>query len=179
VATALSRGLPTQNDNKKQHFLTFFNNIFFNYDNLRITFATKIFVIHNLSDMVRNKHQQPTESELEILQVLWQEGSGTVHQVHEALSKQKETGYTTTLKTMQIMTEKGFVSRDTSKRQHIYFPNISRDQCQQQFIHKMVDGLFAGSASRMVMGALDHNKLSRQEIREIREYLQQFENKES
>lgn len=129
--------------------------------------------------MMKNRQIRPAESELEILQVLWKKGSGTVREVHDALSEQKDTGYTTTLKTMQIMTEKGFLSRDTSKRQHTYFPAISRDQCQQQFIHKMVDGLFSGSASRLVMGALDHQKLSRQEIQEIREYLQQFENKES
>ncbi len=129
--------------------------------------------------MVKNKQPKPTESELEILQVLWREGSGTVHDVHEKISEQKNTGYTTTLKTMQIMTEKGFLSRDTSKRQHTYFPKISRDQCQQQFIHQMVDGLFAGSASRLVMGALDHKQLSREEILEIRKYLQQFENNKS
>ncbi len=128
---------------------------------------------------MQNKQIRPAESELEILQVLWEKGSGTVREVHDALSEQKNTGYTTTLKTMQIMTEKGFLSRDTSKRQHTYFPKISRDQCQQQFIHQMVDGLFAGSASRLVMGALDHKQLSREEILEIRKYLQQFENNES
>lgn len=120
---------------------------------------------------------RPTESELEILQILWNKESATVREVHEVLEKLRDIGYTTTLKTMQIMTEKGLLSRDTSSRQHIYFPLVSREECQQVFINKMVDGLFNGSASRMVMGALDNKKLSSEEISEIRDYLKQFENK--
>ncbi len=120
---------------------------------------------------------RPTESELEILQVLWNKESATVREVHEVLENLRDIGYTTTLKTMQIMTEKGLLSRDTSSRQHIYFPLVSREECQQVFINKMVDGLFNGSASRMVMGALDNKKLSSEELSEIRDYLNQFENK--
>ncbi len=120
---------------------------------------------------------RPTESELEILQVLWNKESATVREVHEVLENLRDIGYTTTLKTMQIMTEKGLLSRDTTSRQHIYYPLVSREECQQVFINKMVDGLFNGSASRMVMGALDNKKLSSEEISEIRDYLKQFENK--
>jgi BlaI family transcriptional regulator, penicillinase repressor len=119
---------------------------------------------------------RPTESELEILQILWNKESATVRQVHEVLEKQRDIGYTTTLKTMQIMTDKGLLSRDTSSRQHIYFPLVNREECQQVFINKMVDGLFNGSAGRMVMGALDNKRLSNEEISEIRDFLKQFEN---
>ena len=119
---------------------------------------------------------RPTESELEILQILWNKESATVREVHEVLEQQRDIGYTTTLKTMQIMTDKGLLSRDTSSRQHIYFPLVSREECQQVFINKMVDGLFNGSAGRMVMGALDNKRLSNEEISEIRDYLNQFEN---
>lgn len=121
-----------------------------------------------------NKYQ-PTESELEILQILWDKGSATVRDVHQVIELGKDTGYTTTLKTMQIMTEKGVLTRDTSSRKHVYYPVISREECQQHFINKMVDGLFAGSAGRLVMGALDHKKLSNDELSEIKAYLQQFE----
>jgi BlaI family transcriptional regulator, penicillinase repressor len=122
---------------------------------------------------------RPTESELEILQVLWDKESATVREVHEVLEQLRDIGYTTTLKTMQIMTEKGMLSRDKSSRQHIYYPLVSRKECQQVFINKMVDGLFNGSAGRLVMGALDNKKLSNHEIREIRDYLNQFENDQS
>ncbi len=123
----------------------------------------------------QSRTYQPTENELAILQILWDKGLATVREIHDILETQKETGYTTTLKTMQIMTEKGLLSRNTSSRTHIYQPNISRDQAQKQFLGKMIDGLFSGSPGRLVMGALDHKKISREEIREIREYLQQFE----
>ncbi len=125
------------------------------------------------------KKYQPTESELEILQVLWDKGAATVRDVHEVIEQGKDTGYTTTLKIMQIMTEKGVLTRDTSSRKHVYYPVVSREACQQQFIDKMVDGLFAGSAGRLVMGALDHKKLSTDELSEIKAYLKQFEQEES
>ncbi len=129
--------------------------------------------------MKKDKQYQPTESELEILQVLWKKGSGTVREVHEVFETQKETGYTTTLKTMQIMTDKGLLSRDTSSRTHIYFPELSRENCQQHFINKMLNGLFDGSAGRLVMGALDNKKIKQEELREIAEYLKQFEHPSS
>ncbi len=125
--------------------------------------------------MPEQKKYQPTENELAILQILWEKEQATVREVHEVLERHKDTGYTTTLKTMQIMAEKGLLSRDTSSRTHIYEPAITREKAQKQFLGKMIDGLFRGSAGRLVMGALDHEKLSREDIREIREYLQQFE----
>lgn len=149
------------------------------YENLRIIFATKIIVLLILKRMPMKKEKpfQPTESELEILQVLWEKKAATVRQVHEVLEKTKDIGYTTTLKTMQIMTDKGMLSRDTSSRTHIYMPLVSREQTQQQFLGKMIHGLFKGSTSRLVIGALDNDEVSGEEIKKIRDYLKQFEHK--
>ncbi len=149
------------------------------YENLRIIFATKfivVLVINQLS-MKKKKPYRPTESELEILQVLWDQGAATVREVHEVLAKSKDIGYTTTLKTMQIMTDKGILSRDTSSRTHVYKPMVSREQTQQQFLGKMIHGLFKGSTSRLVIGALDNEEISVEEMKKIRDYLKQFENK--
>jgi len=149
------------------------------YENLRIIFATKFIVLLILKHMPMKKEKpfQPTESELEILQVLWEKKEATVRQVHEVLENTKDIGYTTTLKTMQIMTEKGMLSRDTSSRTHIYMPLVSREQTQQQFLGKMIHGLFKGSTSRLVIGALDNDEVSGEEIKKIRDYLKQFEHK--
>ncbi|MFN3557224.1 MAG: BlaI/MecI/CopY family transcriptional regulator [Bacteroidales bacterium] len=125
--------------------------------------------------MSQQKKIQPTESELEILHVLWEKGNATVREVHEELEKHKETGYTTTLKLMQIMTEKGMLDRDTESRTHIYKPLLSREQTQASFLNKMLNGLFKGSESRLVLGALDSKALSSEEIDEIRAFLNQFE----
>ncbi|MEE4176209.1 MAG: BlaI/MecI/CopY family transcriptional regulator [Bacteroides sp.] len=128
--------------------------------------------------MTLEKKFQPTESELEILQVLWEKGEATVREVYEVLEQTRDIGYTTTLKTMQIMTEKGLLGRNTSSRTHVYIPLITRENTQRQFLNKMIDGLFHGSASRLVIGALDGSKLSTKELREIQDYLKQFENGE-
>lgn len=125
--------------------------------------------------MNSNRKYQPTESELEILQVLWEKGSATVREVHDVLGQFRDTGYTTTLKTMQIMTDKGVVERDTSTRTHVYRALVSRENTQKQFLEKMMDGLFKGSASRLVIGALDQEELSDQDLQEIKDYLKQFE----
>jgi predicted transcriptional regulator len=114
---------------------------------------------------------KPTESELEILQVLWQRGSATVREVHEELATVKDAGYTTTLKLMQIMFEKGLVQRDDSSKTHIYQANISKENTQQQLVGKMVNNLFGGSASQLVMRALGASKPSKEEIAEIQKLL--------
>src|SRR6266487_4496212 len=90
------------------------------------------------------KQIKPTESELEILQVLWEKGRATVREVHEELSAYKDSGYTTTLKLMQIMFEKGIVKRDDSNKTHIYTPNVSKEKTQPQMVGKMGGGLFGG-----------------------------------
>ena len=113
------------------------------------------------------KHQRPTESELEILQVLWKEQHATVRTVHEVLSKTKESGYTTTLKLMQIMFEKGLVLRDDSNKTHIYQPAVSQEKTQTQFLNKMINTLFAGSSANLVLQALGGHNASSEELEKI------------
>ena len=113
------------------------------------------------------KHTRPTESELEILQVLWNKESATVRTVHEELSKTKDSGYTTTLKLMQIMFEKGLVSRDDSNKTHIYQPAVSREKTQKLFLNKMIDTLFAGSSTNLVLQALGGHAASEEELEKI------------
>ena len=117
------------------------------------------------------KHQKPTESELEILQVLWNEKNATVRTVHEELSKTKDSGYTTTLKLMQIMFEKGLVTRNDSSKTHIYQPAVSREKTQKQFLNKMIDSLFSGSSAQLIMQALGNHKASKEELNEIQNFL--------
>lgn len=123
-----------------------------------------------------NNNIKPTEGEMEILQVLWQQGNCTVREVHEALNK-KDSGYTTTLKLMQIMHEKGLVARDTSAKTHIYKALVNQEKTQQQLVNKMIDNVFNGSAARLVMQALGNQTASKEEIELIKEYLDKLENK--
>ncbi len=130
------------------------------------TFDTKLFV-----KMSNNKLLKPTESELEILQILWEKGKATVREVHEELSAYKDSGYTTTLKLMQIMHDKGLVERDDSSKTHIYEAVITRENTQKQMVGKMVSSLFGGSTSQLVMQALGSSAPSRQELEEIQKLL--------
>ena len=117
------------------------------------------------------KITKPTEGELEILQVLWQRQYSTVRDVHDELNKTKDAGYTTTLKLMQIMFEKGLVTRDSSSKTHIYQPAVTREKTQDLFLNRMIDSLFAGSPAQLVMQALGNHKTSKEELEEIRKYL--------
>jgi BlaI family penicillinase repressor len=119
---------------------------------------------------------KPTEGEMEILQVLWKKGNCTVREVHEHLNK-KDAGYTTTLKLMQIMLEKGLVKRDASSKTHIYTALINQEKTQQQLVNKMIDNVFNGSAARLVMQALGNKSASQEEIDLIKDYLNKLENK--
>lgn len=119
---------------------------------------------------------KPTESEMEILQVLWQRGNCTVREVHETLNK-KDAGYTTTLKLMQIMHEKGLADRDTSAKTHIYRALVNQEKTQQEMVNKMIANVFNGSAARLVMQALGNQTASQEEIELIKEYLNTIENK--
>ena len=121
----------------------------------------------NNRNMTLIKHNRPTESELEILQVLWNKESATVRTVHEELSKTKDSGYTTTLKLMQIMFEKGLVTRDASNKTHIYQPAVSREKTQKLFLKKMIDTLFAGSPASLVLQALGGHEASEVELEKI------------
>jgi predicted transcriptional regulator len=117
------------------------------------------------------KQLKPTEGELEILQVLWENGQATVREVHENILKHKEAGYTTTLKLMQIMFEKGLVKRDDSAKTHIYTPNVSREKTQNQFLGKMINNLFGGSSTQLVMQALGNHSPNKEELNEIQAML--------
>ncbi|MES2112022.1 MAG: BlaI/MecI/CopY family transcriptional regulator [Bacteroidota bacterium] len=120
---------------------------------------------------------KPTESELEILQVIWKKGQCTVRDVHEELSKNKDAGYTTTLKLMQIMHDKGMVERDTTSKTHLYKALVTREQAQQTAIDKIISTVFKGSTSDLVIQALGHHRASKDEIDAIKDYLKQFEGK--
>lgn len=120
------------------------------------------------------KHTKPTESELEILQVLWNEKAATVRTVHEELLKTKEAGYTTTLKLMQIMFEKGLVTRDDSSKTHIYKPAVTKETTQAQFLSKMINTLFAGSSSDLVLQALGGHDASEEELEKIQQLINQL-----
>jgi BlaI family transcriptional regulator, penicillinase repressor len=122
-----------------------------------------------------SKQIKPTESELEILGILWDRGASTVRDVHEILEKTKEAGYTTTLKLMQIMHEKGLLARDTSSKTHVYTAAISQESTQQQLLNKMIDTVFNGSASQLVMQALGNHHSSREELEKIKQYLDEIE----
>lgn len=132
-----------------------------------------------MDNKANNKHIRPTESELEILTVLWDRGASTVREVHEILEKQKESGYTTTLKLMQIMHEKGLLQRDASAKTHIYEAAVPKEETQAQLLNKMIDTVFSGSASQLVMQALGHHRSSPEELDRIREYLNEIDKKQS
>ncbi len=122
---------------------------------------------------------KPTESELEILQILWQKNSCTVREVNEELSKLKQTeiGYTTTLKLMQLMHEKGLVERDASNRTHVYKALLNQKKTQKSLVNKLIDSAFNGSASQLVMQALSDHKSSPEELEAIKKYLDQLNQK--
>lgn len=117
----------------------------------------------------------PTDSELEILQVLWQNGPSTVRFINEELSKNKEVGYTTTLKIMQIMLEKGILVRNEESRTHIYRPAISEDAAQKKLLDRFMDATFRGSAMKLVVQALGSGKTSQEELNEIKKLIEQIE----
>jgi BlaI family transcriptional regulator, penicillinase repressor len=125
--------------------------------------------------MAKRAGKRPTESELEILSVLWQRGPATVREVHEALARHKPIGYTTTLKLMQIMHDKGLVARDESQRSHLYRPVLSQAAAQKTMLRSMLDRVFGGSAARLAVQALQAGDVSRDELDEIRQLLDRLE----
>jgi predicted transcriptional regulator len=118
---------------------------------------------------------KPTEAELEILQVLWENGASSVRDVHEILAKGRDTGYTTTLKLMQIMLDKGLVKRNADARTHIYEAGVQESDVQNQMLSRFVDSAFRGSASRLVLQALGNHKASRKELEEIKALIEKIE----
>ncbi len=122
---------------------------------------------------------KPTEKELEILQVLWTRGRATVREINDKLSEDREVGYTTTLKILQIMFDKGLVEREKDGKTHIYRACISESDAQQSLVKQLVDSAFKGSAMQLVMGALGSRKSTQQERDAIRKYLDKLEGGES
>jgi predicted transcriptional regulator len=118
---------------------------------------------------------RPTDAELSILRVLWQQGEATVRQVFECLNQERDMGYTTVLKLMQIMTEKGLVKRDESQRTHLYQPALTQEQTQQQLVGDLLNKAFGGSASQLVLQALSAKPASASELQRIRELLDELE----
>lgn len=122
-----------------------------------------------------SKKIKPTESELDILSIIWDKGASTVREVHTELEKTKETKYTTTLKLMQIMHEKGLLTRDNSSKVHIFDAAIPKEETQGMLLKKMIDTVFSGSASKLVMQALGSHKASDEELDAIKRYLSEIE----
>lgn len=122
---------------------------------------------------------KPTEKELEILQILWSTGPASVKDVHEHLGGESVNGYTTILKLLQIMHEKGLVTRQKQGKLHLYKAEASQDDTRKFMVDKMISTVFQGSAMKLVMSALGNHKSSKEELLQIREYLEKLEGGES
>jgi predicted transcriptional regulator len=116
---------------------------------------------------------KPTEAELELLRVLWENGPATVRELHEAISQQRSVGYTSVLKILQIMTEKGLVQREESAKAHIYRAAASQEDTQNQLLRDLSERLFSGSAAQLAMHALAMQPTSAEELEEIRNLIEQ------
>jgi len=123
----------------------------------------------------QNSTMEPTKSELEILQVLWETGPSTVREVNSELLKQKEVNYTTTLKLMQIMADKGILARDESQMKHIYRVAEDEQKTKDHLLQKFVDSMYKGSASKLVMQLLGNKKTSQADLKAIKEMLNKLE----
>ena len=118
---------------------------------------------------------KPTNSEMEILGILWTHGPSTVRFVNDKLSSRRVIGYTTTLKLMQIMTEKGFLRREKDSRNHIYFPVIRESETKDVMIQRFIDNIFEGSAAKLVMQALGNHQATAEELDMIKELIRKKE----
>lgn len=127
--------------------------------------------------MLKTKLLKPTESEIEILAILWERENATVRTVHEELCKTKEAGYTTTLKLMQIMFEKKLVTRDDSSKTHIYTAAVTKEKTQKQFMNKMINSLFAGSSTDLVLQALGQTSTTDAELEKIQHLIDELKQK--
>ncbi len=125
--------------------------------------------------MARGKTSRPTDRELTILRILWDSGPSTVRHVNDAMNADGSTGYTTTLKLMQIMTEKGLLRRDDSKFKHVFKPALTEEKAQKQLVGDLLERAFSGSAEKLVMRALSAKNISARELASIRKMLDEFE----
>jgi len=129
--------------------------------------------------MTTSKPPRPTDAELAILRILWDRGASTVRQVHETLSRERPSAYTTALKMLQIMTEKGLVRRDDRDRTHIYQSKLTEEQTQRQLVRDLVDRAFGGSASKLVLQALTTKRATPDELVEIRKLIETREGRDT
>ena len=127
--------------------------------------------------MTRPKQTGPTEREMEILRCLWQNGPSTVRQVNEAMNDRQKTGYTTTLKLMQIMMDKDLLIRDDSQFKHLFEAAVSEESTQNQVVGNLLDRVFGGSTEKLVMRALSAKKVSKKDLARIRELIERMEEK--
>lgn len=125
--------------------------------------------------MVKKKNLKATDAELEILQILWQNGPSTVKTVNDRLGDKKDVGYTTTLKLLQIMYEKGLVARNEKERSHVYSASVKEGDMQKAMVNKLLGSVFSGSAAKLVMHALGNSQPSKEELNKIRELLNKIE----
>lgn len=125
--------------------------------------------------MSKKEQLKPTESELDILQILWETGPNTVRFVNDKLNEKKETGYTTTLKLMQIMTEKKLLKREEDGRSHVYTPAWKKEDSQKQLLDRVMETAFGGSAAELVLHALGNSKTSKEELQQIKAFIKQME----
>src|SRR5678815_3586370 len=126
--------------------------------------------------MARRPTPRPTDAELAILRVLWQRGPSTVRQVHDQLAHERPAAYTTALKLLQIMAEKGLVDRDERDRTHIYHARLSEETTQRQLVRDLLDRAFGGSAGKLVMQALATKRASVEELKDIRQAIDEARN---
>jgi len=127
--------------------------------------------------MAKRDLPRPTDAELAILRVLWERGASTVREVTDALQEDRGTGYTTALKLLQIMTEKGLVRREDSQRTHVFEAVLPAEATQRQLVNDLLERAFGGSAQQLVVQALSAKKASREELAEIRRMLDELERK--
>jgi predicted transcriptional regulator len=127
--------------------------------------------------MKANQSSSPTPSELAILQILWKDGPSSVRHIHEKLSEEKEVVYTTILKTMQVMSERGMLRRTAKGRKHIYQAAVDQDDTQDELLDRFLDKTFGGSASKLVLKALGNYNASKEELDLIKQFIEKKNNK--
>jgi predicted transcriptional regulator len=129
--------------------------------------------------MPRPPSTQPTEVELQILRILWELGPSPVREIHARLEADKGTNYSTTVKMLSVMLEKGLVTRDEQARPHVYRAAVTQERARKKMLHELIDKLYDGSASSLVMHALSSQKASAEELNEIRRLINELEGKQS
>ena len=139
----------------------------------------RFLVLANLMERSKTSHRRPTEAECTILNVLWERGSATVREVYEELSARQQMGYTTVLKFMQIMTEKGLIERDATVRPQIFSPAREKTEVQNDMVRDLLDRVFGGSTESLVLRALDSRPSSPEELAAIRQHLDELEREAS